>query len=270
MRMQKAAVVLFLMAVLPGAAEAAGVSPGDHIDIAISNPVLTGFDTNDPNVGQRGFFDNTQTAVVNIFTFGSTTQIFWGDAANGPVPDTTPGSLLSFSSFGPGIGVVGPDFGKTPFPITSLVFFNGTSTGASLIFGFTISFSDHESGVSLGSDQVIITTTNNQNVSQSQDADYINICGAGSNICSTSISAYESKSAGPIFNLSGVIVGDPVLTLTGVTLTGNTENGELGNQLPLGVDAVPEPSTWAMMLLGFAGIGFMAYRNRKNGLVLAA
>jgi hypothetical protein len=28
--------------------------------------------------------------------------------------------------------------------------------------------------------------------------------------------------------------------------------------------AVPEPSTWAMMILGFAGIGFMAYR-RRNG-----
>jgi choice-of-anchor C domain-containing protein len=27
--------------------------------------------------------------------------------------------------------------------------------------------------------------------------------------------------------------------------------------------AVPEPSTWAMMILGFAGIGFLAYR-RKN------
>jgi hypothetical protein len=29
--------------------------------------------------------------------------------------------------------------------------------------------------------------------------------------------------------------------------------------------AVPEPSTWAMMLLGFAGIGFMAYRRKQNG-----
>jgi hypothetical protein len=27
-----------------------------------------------------------------------------------------------------------------------------------------------------------------------------------------------------------------------------------------GVSPVPEPSTWAMLLLGFAGIGFMAYR----------
>jgi hypothetical protein len=29
--------------------------------------------------------------------------------------------------------------------------------------------------------------------------------------------------------------------------------------------AVPEPSTWAMMILGFFGMGFMAYR-RKNKL----
>ena len=29
------------------------------------------------------------------------------------------------------------------------------------------------------------------------------------------------------------------------------------------VSAVPEPSTWAMMILGFMGVGFMAYR-RKN------
>jgi PEP-CTERM motif len=34
--------------------------------------------------------------------------------------------------------------------------------------------------------------------------------------------------------------------------------------------AVPEASTWAMMILGFAGIGFFAYRKRKNGLALAA
>jgi hypothetical protein len=31
------------------------------------------------------------------------------------------------------------------------------------------------------------------------------------------------------------------------------------------VGGVPEPSTWAMMILGFAGIGFMAYRRKHNG-----
>jgi len=29
--------------------------------------------------------------------------------------------------------------------------------------------------------------------------------------------------------------------------------------------AVPEPSTWAMMILGFFGVGFMAYRRKSQG-----
>jgi hypothetical protein len=34
------------------------------------------------------------------------------------------------------------------------------------------------------------------------------------------------------------------------------------------VDAVPEPSTWAMMILGFAGVGYMTYRRRKQSTAL--
>jgi hypothetical protein len=37
----------------------------------------------------------------------------------------------------------------------------------------------------------------------------------------------------------------------------------------IGVSAVPEPSTWAMLLLGFAGIGFMAYRRSHKGAAFA-
>jgi hypothetical protein len=36
------------------------------------------------------------------------------------------------------------------------------------------------------------------------------------------------------------------------------------------VAAVPEPSTWAMMLLGFAGIGFMAYHRKAKPALMAA
>jgi hypothetical protein len=32
--------------------------------------------------------------------------------------------------------------------------------------------------------------------------------------------------------------------------------------------AVPESSTWAMMILGFFGVGFMAYRRKRNGPAL--
>jgi hypothetical protein len=35
-----------------------------------------------------------------------------------------------------------------------------------------------------------------------------------------------------------------------------------------GVSAIPEPSTWAMMILGFGGLGWLAYR-RKIGFRLA-
>jgi hypothetical protein len=35
------------------------------------------------------------------------------------------------------------------------------------------------------------------------------------------------------------------------------------------VSAVPEPATWAMMILGFFGIGFMAYRRKQNGWALS-
>jgi hypothetical protein len=53
-------------------------------------------------------------------------------------------------------------------------------------------------------------------------------------------------------------------------------NGNIGNILDnvslatASVGAVPEPATWAMMLLGFGGIGLMALRKRKNGFVLTA
>ena len=37
-----------------------------------------------------------------------------------------------------------------------------------------------------------------------------------------------------------------------------------------GVGAVPEPSTWAMLLLGFAGLGFMAYRRKSKPALMTA
>ena len=33
--------------------------------------------------------------------------------------------------------------------------------------------------------------------------------------------------------------------------------------------AVPEPSTWAMIILGFLGLGYLAYR-RKSSMAVAA
>jgi PEP-CTERM motif len=51
------------------------------------------------------------------------------------------------------------------------------------------------------------------------------------------------------------------VSVSGISESGNFEFGV--------VAGVPEPSTWAMMLLGFAGIGFVTYR-RKSKLALMA
>jgi hypothetical protein len=55
--------------------------------------------------------------------------------------------------------------------------------------------------------------------------------------------------------------GDPQCT----TWTDNViRNVGVGGNFTLVTAPVPEPSTWAMMIIGFCGLGFMAYR-RRNG-----
>jgi hypothetical protein len=43
------------------------------------------------------------------------------------------------------------------------------------------------------------------------------------------------------------------------------DRANVGADISLSVSGVPEPSTWAMMILGFFGVGFMAYRRKQNG-----
>ena len=45
----------------------------------------------------------------------------------------------------------------------------------------------------------------------------------------------------------------------------NNWQGITGRMTP----AVPEPSTWAMMILGFGGVGYMTYRRRKTAALTA-
>jgi hypothetical protein len=43
-----------------------------------------------------------------------------------------------------------------------------------------------------------------------------------------------------------------------------TQQGPFNAAFSLSGSVVPEPSTWAMMLLGFAGLGFAAYRQARK------
>jgi hypothetical protein len=48
------------------------------------------------------------------------------------------------------------------------------------------------------------------------------------------------------------------------SVSGIPGSGAIGGTLTIAA-AVPEPSTWVMMILGFCGLGFMAYRKKQNG-----
>jgi hypothetical protein len=71
---------------------------------------------------------------------------------------------------------------------------------------------------------------------------------------------------------SGLETGNPTEGITEVSIGPTGSTGFVFP--PFGTDfilaaAVPETSTWAMMILGFASVGFMAYR-RRNSAMLAA
>jgi hypothetical protein len=69
--------------------------------------------------------------------------------------------------------------------------------------------------------------------------------------------------------------GVSITQITGVNdsdeITGFYVDATTGSQLGfVATPAVPEPSTWAMMILGFAGIGFMGYRRKSKPSLMAA
>jgi hypothetical protein len=90
---------------------------------------------------------------------------------------------------------------------------------------------------------------------------------------------YSLDSGGLGFNAAGVFNfysppggAEPITTFNvwgnggasgtlGTTASNNVNTSFNGTY---SISAVPEPATWAMMLLGFAGVGFMAYRRKSK------
>jgi hypothetical protein len=95
---------------------------------------------------------------------------------------------------------------------------------------------------------------------------------------------FDFENLNPGFTIGNVTLSTNItgLDLSRITFTGSSLQIDMHG---LGLDptqpgspdffnigltsAVPEPSTWAMMILGFAGIGFMAYRRKRRALSAA-
>jgi PEP-CTERM motif len=278
-------------------ARADGLPSGGTIIGVFSDPIYAGLVTHDPNISSSTYFDNTTTAPRSLSIVNSTNPTLEGTPPlPGQVPLQATGSKLQWGSDGdPSIdpsesfseliffGAQVPANIHEPFQAGVITFLNGTSDLTSLIFGATLKLYDNvvSQQTLLATDTVIITTTSNLDADKAQDADYVNICGNGSNICSQSIEAYEDSQGGTgvTTNLLGQIVGDPQLFLNDAVLAPTQTNlldpdsppglsGLVGAQAAGGV--IPEPSTWAMMVLGFAGLGFMGYRTKRASVTAAA
>ena len=124
-------------------------------------------------------------------------------------------------------------------------------------YNFTLSFTSPSNAFDTESFSFNIQQTNNPH------GDKINFtAGALSNL-------------GP-FTLNGVTISDLKFSVLGAGgYDGSTwYNPEGGiSTLQITADftaAVPEPSTWAMMILGFAGVGFMAYRRKARSALQVA
>jgi hypothetical protein len=63
---------------------------------------------------------------------------------------------------------------------------------------------------------------------------------------------------------SAVNPNDPTAFALGLSFVADGNFTGTMTPITLEVAAVPETSTWAMMILGFAGIGFMAYRRSRK------
>ena len=65
----------------------------------------------------------------------------------------------------------------------------------------------------------------------------------------------------------GLDPNNPTAFISALTFTGPGQF--TGTMTPVLAESVPEPSTWAMMILGFAGVGFMAYRRKSKPALMA-
>jgi PEP-CTERM motif len=194
---------------------------------------------------------------TNAFTFGDAAGL-----GTGPSSLTFVGSAFS-SAF------------ETPFKVGTLAYFNGTialGTEATTVdLALHNTFTSPPLGLMNSAFTLALNTTPNTDDANAS-ADFVSLPNS--------------------FVPTVFVIGTTTYTveLTGFVLTGGSgfldssnsqfhvlEGGtataelyaEVTGRIPTTQGAVPEPSTWAMILLGFAGVGFMAYRRKQKKALMA-
>lgn len=268
LRAQIALLLALLVCLSASTARAVTIISGGTITGTFTDVVDYGNLLNYPSVGQLYFENNTGTAVTGTATAAGSAcaganMLCWGVDTNIAPNDSY--SELIFT----GTTTFNAS-SSAPQPVGTIYYLNGTSAINTGIFGATLSF--YLNNAFIGSDNVIISTTVNQfsglgldPAQLNADADYINICGNGSNICGSSIEAYEDSEGGTglLVDLTGALDG---LVLTNVNLDPSqstcTTCGIVGNSPALA--AVPEPPSFVLLATSLVAL-FGLYGMRLVG-----
>ena len=88
--------------------------------------------------------------------------------------------------------------------------------------------------------------------------------GSVSDYTFTVLSAAEAFFTDDSLDLGAIDTGSHYVDLS-YWLIASEPGAGFGFAYDLAPSAVPEPSTWAMMLLGFAGLGYAGYRRTRSG-----
>ncbi len=220
------------------------------ITATFTDPVLTGIviDTN----GNPVVFDDTggpNSDGTAVYTGMGTNSITWGAYPGETTPP--PYSTLTFT---------GKSFSNVAigqlFDIGTLTYTNGTSLTGTGIFGATLSLDAGNPNITGFSTPSTFIATENTGLSLARDADFVSF-GA---LPGVTFNVYEGYTA--TAELYGELINDPQISFDTLTLTSG--GGFIGN----GVGGVPEPGTWAMLLIGACGVG-AALRSRRRRPVAA-
>lgn len=170
-------------------------------------------------------------------------------------------NLLKVGAVALGLFAVSPSQAAVVFPSTALgsdpsTPYNVIGTGAgSFSYDFTFSLSSL-ADFSATLSQSFTSAANK--IAGLEIALYRGSVSAGNLVTSSFASSIPGGQSTAIF-YNDVLAGSYILEITGNAPRSLNFSGDVTT-----VAAVPEIGTWAMMLFGFAGVGFVAYRRRTG------
>ncbi len=244
---------IFAVALIPSAATASGIS-GNYIVGQFSNLIFNGCFADAVTLAPL-CSDNTATAVYSVKNASlnggplAMSELASGTSSS-PPPGVSPASTITFTG-----GSIPATHASVPFVIGGLSYTNGTSNSNSVLFGATLNLfaSDGFTVQPIGSETVLFNYTINTGNAM-QNADFVTFSG----LAGQAFQVYEGATATGALN--GLVVGDPQVVLTSLTLDpGQSAFALINNEAPFA--QAPEPSS--LVLIGAGLLSLYALRHRN-------